>query len=189
MTTVRSAGLLLYRFTPRLEVWLAHMGGPFWSRKDAAAWSIPKGLYDASEDPLAAALREFEEEIGVRAMLREYADGLGIDLDTSSTRLLVNPTGRFELLGEFRQPSGKVVTAYAGEFDIRVERVVSNTFALEWPKGSGKIQDFPEIDDARWFPLGVARTKLVKGQRPLLDALRSRLEGDGRLPPVDGAPE
>ena len=166
VTTVRSAGLLLYRFTPRLEVWLAHMGGPFWSRKDAAAWSIPKGLYDASEDPLAAALREFEEEIGVPA-----------------------PTGRFGLLGEFRQPSGKVVTAYAGEFDIRVERVVSNTFALEWPKGSGKIQDFPEIDDARWFPLGVARTKLVKGQRPLLDALRSRLEGDGRLPPVDGAPE
>ena len=152
MAIVRSSGILLYRFAPGIEVWLAHMGGPFWSRKDEAAWSIPKGLYDETESPLAAALREFEEEMGVPA-----------------------PAAEFELLGEFRQPSGKVVIAYAAEFDFHVERVVSNTFALEWPKGSGRIQNFPEIDAADWFPLETARTKLVKGQRPLLDALNSKL--------------
>jgi predicted NUDIX family NTP pyrophosphohydrolase len=152
VTTVRSSGILLYRFAPGLEVWLAHMGGPYWSRKDEAAWSIPKGLYDEAESPLAAALREFEEEMGVPA-----------------------PAVEFEPLGEFRQPSGKVVVAYTAEFDFRVERVVSNTFALEWPKGSGRIQDFPEIDAADWFPLETARTKLVKGQRPLLDALQTKL--------------
>jgi predicted NUDIX family NTP pyrophosphohydrolase len=152
VTTVRSSGILLYRFAPGLEVWLAHMGGPYWSRKDEAAWSIPKGLYDETESPLAAALREFEEEMGVPA-----------------------PAVEFETLGEFRQPSGKVVVAYAAEFDFHVDRVVSNTFALEWPKGSGRIQDFPEVDAADWFPLETARTKLVKGQRPLLDALQTKL--------------
>jgi predicted NUDIX family NTP pyrophosphohydrolase len=155
VATTRSAGILLYRFAPQLEVWLAHMGGPFWSRKDAAAWSIPKGLYDEPESPLTAALREFEEEMGAPP-----------------------PAVEFALLGEFRQPSGKVVIAYAGEFDFRLERVVSNTFELEWPKGSGRIQDFPEIDDARWFSLELARTKLVKGQRPMLDALESWLAAE-----------
>lgn len=152
MTTIRSAGLLLYRFAPGLEVWLAHMGGPFWARKDAGAWSIPKGLYQEPETPLAAALREFEEEMGVPAPAQEFA-----------------------LLGEFRQRSGKVVTAYSAEFDFRLDHLVSNTFPLEWPKGSGRIQDFPEVDDARWFPLEQARTKVVKGQLPLLDELESQV--------------
>ena len=152
MTTLRSAGLLLYRFTPTLEVWLAHMGGPFWSRKDDGAWSIPKGLYEADELPLMAALREFEEEMGVPA-----------------------PAVEFWLLGEFRQSSGKLVTAYAAESDFQLDTIVSNTFPLEWPKGSGRIQDFPEIDDARWFPLELARSKAVKGQLPLLDALQKKV--------------
>jgi predicted NUDIX family NTP pyrophosphohydrolase len=156
VTTLRSSGLLLYRFTPSLEVWLAHMGGPYWSRKDDGAWSIPKGLYEADESPLSAALREFEEEMGVPA-----------------------PAVQFWLLGEFRQSSGKVVTAYAAEFDFQLDAVVSNTFALEWPKGSGRIQDFPEIDDARWFPLELARSKAVKGQLPLLAALEKKLGREG----------
>lgn len=152
MAALRSAGLLLYRLTPALEVWLAHMGGPFWARKDAGAWSIPKGLYEEPEDPLAAALREFEEEMGAQAPALEYG-----------------------LLGEFRQSSGKVVTVFAAESDFQLGQVVSNTFPLEWPRGSGHIRDFPEVDDARWFAAEVARSKLVKGQRPLLDALETKL--------------
>jgi predicted NUDIX family NTP pyrophosphohydrolase len=152
VTTLRSSGLLLYRLTPALEVWLAHMGGPYWSRKDDGAWSIPKGLYEADESPLSAALREFEEEMGVPA-----------------------PAVQFWLLGEFRQSSGKVVTAYAAESDFRLDVLVSNTFSLEWPKGSGRIQDFPEIDDARWFPLELARSKAVKGQMPLLNELEKKV--------------
>jgi predicted NUDIX family NTP pyrophosphohydrolase len=155
VTTLRSAGLVLYRFTPGLEVWLAHMGGPFWSRKDDGAWSIPKGLYEDDEDPLAAALREFEEEIGVAA-----------------------PAVEFWRLGEFKQSSGKVVTAYAAESDFAPDALVSNTFALEWPKGSGRIQNFPEIDDARWFPLELARSKAVKGQLPLLAALEKKVAAE-----------
>jgi predicted NUDIX family NTP pyrophosphohydrolase len=154
---VRSAGLLLYRGTDaaQLQVWIAHMGGPFWARKDAAAWSIPKGEYAADEDPLAAALREFAEEIGVPAPDVQYAK-----------------------LGEFRQSSGKIVTVFAAEADLAVERVVSNTFAVEWPRGSGTIRDFPEIDDARWVSLDDARGKLVRGQLPVLDALVERLAGE-----------
>ena len=128
------------------------MGGPFWSRKDDGAWSIPKGLYEADELPLMAALREFEEEMGVPA-----------------------PAVEFWLLGEFRQSSGKIVTAYAAESEFQLDTLVSNTFPLEWPKRSGRIQDFPEIDDARWFPLELARSKAVKGQLPLLDALQKKV--------------
>jgi predicted NUDIX family NTP pyrophosphohydrolase len=124
------------------------MGGPFWARKDAHAWSIPKGEYTEDEDPLAAALREFAEEMGTPA-----------------------PAADYEHLGEFRQPSGKIITVYVAEQDFQPERIASNTFPLEWPKGSGRIQDYPEIDDARWFPLPEARLKLVKGQVPVLDAL------------------
>lgn len=149
----KSAGILLYkRADAALEVWIAHMGGPFWARKDAGAWSIPKGLYDDGEHPLAAAVREFEEEVGVPA-----------------------PAVDYELLGEFRQPSGKVVTTFIGESDLVVETIVSNLFSLEWPPRSGRMQEFPEIDDARWFPVAVAREKLVKGQVPILDALERRL--------------
>lgn len=152
--TVRSAGILLYRRSPEghLEVWIAHMGGPFWAGKDARAWSIPKGIYLDSEDPMVAALREFAEEMGTSA---PEADYLG--------------------LGDFRQPSGKVITAFAAESDFRPEQITSNTFPLEWPKGSGVVREYPEIDDARWFNESDARTKLVKGQVQILDALAEYL--------------
>ena len=154
--TVRSAGILLYRRNSesQLEVWIAHMGGPFWARKDTHAWSIPKGEYLESEDPLAAALREFAEEMGTPAPSADYLP-----------------------LGTFRQPSGKLITAFAAEADFQPGHIVSNTFSLEWPKGSGVLQNYPEIDDARWFAEPEARTKLVKGQVPIIDALIERLGG------------
>jgi predicted NUDIX family NTP pyrophosphohydrolase len=128
------------------------MGGPFWARKDARAWSIPKGEYLEDEDPLVAARREFAEEIGTPA-----------------------PSGDYHLLGTFRQPSGKMITVFAAEADFQPEQIVSNTFPLEWPKGSGSIGNFPEIDDARWVEESEARIKLVKGQVPILDALVQHL--------------
>jgi predicted NUDIX family NTP pyrophosphohydrolase len=143
-----SAGILLYRRTPGLEVFIAHMGGPFWSRKDAAAWSIPKGLYQPGETPLAAAIREFAEEIGTPP-----------------------PEADYGLLGEFRVSSAKVVTVFTAETDFVLEAIDSNLFTMEWPPRSGRIQEFPEMDNAGWFPVDVAREKLVKGQRPMLDAL------------------
>jgi predicted NUDIX family NTP pyrophosphohydrolase len=144
----RSAGILLYRFTPGLEIFAGHMGGPFWARKDAAAWSIPKGLSEPGESPLATALREFEEEIGLPA-----------------------PSVPYRLLGEFRQASGKIVTVFAAEADITVDQIVGGTFELEWPPRSGRRQLFPEIDVARWLSIADARLKLVKGQLPVLDAV------------------
>ncbi|WP_430297340.1 NUDIX domain-containing protein [Sinomonas sp. B1-1] len=150
---VLSAGILLYRRGDEgLEVWIAHMGGPFWARKDEHAWSIPKGLYDEGEDPFSAARREFAEEMGTPPPDADYVP-----------------------LGEFRQPSGKRLTAFAAEADFAPEQITSNTFPLEWPKGSGRVIDVPEIDRAEWFPEEVARTKLVKGQTPILDALLDRL--------------
>jgi len=165
--TVRSAGLLLYRRRTEsaLEVWIAHMGGPFWARKQDAAWSIPKGEYAPGEDPLVAARREFEEEIGVPA-----------------------PDAQYAAWGEFRQPSGKVVTVYAAETDFTIDRLASNTFELEWPKGSGVLREFPEIDDARWVGLEEARVKLVRGQVAVLDALTERLRAEGRLGEWPGHP-
>jgi predicted NUDIX family NTP pyrophosphohydrolase len=156
--TIRSAGILLYRHgnAPEPEVWIAHMGGPFWARKDAGAWSIPKGEYLEDEDPLAAARREFAEEMGVAA-----------------------PAADYTILGSFRQPSGKVITAFAAERDFKPGRIVSNTFALEWPKGSGMVRSYPEIDDARWFTEPEARVKLVRGQLPILDALIHFLQNRG----------
>jgi predicted NUDIX family NTP pyrophosphohydrolase len=154
MAAVRSAGILLYRRSPDLQVWIAHMGGPFWARKDEGAWSIPKGIVETTDvdGELVAALREFAEEIGTPA-----------------------PAVSYELLGEFKQPSGKTIVAFAGEADFAPDSIASNTFPLEWPPRSGKIQEFPEVDDARWFPLEEARTKLVKGQRPILDAIEGSL--------------
>ncbi|GAA1255943.1 NUDIX domain-containing protein [Arthrobacter pascens] len=153
--TVRSAGILLYRHGADAppEVWIAHMGGPFWAGKDERAWSIPKGEYLDDEDPLVAAMREFAEEIGIPA-----------------------PPGDYIELGAFRQPSGKIITVFAAEADFEPERIVSNTFSLEWPKGSGIIRDYPEIDGAGWFTVPEARTKLVKGQVAILDALIELLE-------------
>lgn len=154
-----SAGILLYRITDDavFEVWLAHMGGPFWARKDAGAWTIPKGEYDEGEDPIAVAVREFGEEMGVPV-----------------------PDVRLLRLGAFRQPSGKVVTVFAAEADFRPERIESNTFSLEWPKGSGTLREYPEIDDARWFPMTDARAKLLRGQLPILDALERSIRDRGR---------
>ena len=139
-----------------MEVWLAHMGGPFWARRDARAWSIPKGEYVQAEDPLAAAEREFAEEMGAPAPSADYYE-----------------------LGVFRQPSGKVITVFTAESDFAPDRIVSNTFSLEWPKGSGTVRDYPEIDDARWTGVGDARTRLVGGQLPILDALIQHLKSLG----------
>ena len=124
------------------------MGGPFWAKRDGAAWSIPKGEVLEGEADLAAALREFSEEMGHPA-----------------------PEAEWIPLGEFVQPSRKVVVVFTGEADFAVDRVNSNLFDLEWPPRSGRTQQFPEIDDARWFPLEVSRKKVVKGQVAMLDAL------------------
>lgn len=150
-----SAGILLYRRMPRLEVFLGHMGGPFWRGKDAAAWSIPKGTFTEEEEPLAAARREFAEEIGRPAPDVEYRE-----------------------LGAFRYSSGKLVWVFAGESDFDPSEVRSNTFELEWPPRSGRRQAFPELDGAGWFTLDEARERLVKGQRPALDALAAAVRRD-----------
>ena len=151
----RSAGILLFRRAGHEpEVLLVHPGGPFWSRKDDGAWSIPKGEYGDDEDPRAAALREFEEELG--AAPPDDADAL---LD----------------LGEVRQRSGKVVNAYALEGDLDVSAITSNTFAMEWPPRSGRTQEFPEVDRAGWFAPVEARKKLNPAQAQLVDRLLERL--------------
>jgi predicted NUDIX family NTP pyrophosphohydrolase len=128
------------------------MGGPFWAKKDARAWSIPKGEYEADEEPLAAARREFAEEMGETA-----------------------PDGEPAELGECKQPSGKIITTFAVEGDFDLGNFSSNTFELEWPRGSGRMQEFPEVDRAEWMGLDRAAEMLVKGQVPILEALVSRL--------------
>jgi predicted NUDIX family NTP pyrophosphohydrolase len=149
----RSAGIVLYRSgADGVEVLLVHPGGPFWAKKDAGAWSIPKGEYEDGEDALACALREFEEETGTR---------LGSD------DLLE--------LGSVRQKSGKQVTAWAVAGDLDAETVRSNTFVMEWPPRSGRQAEFPEIDRAQWFGVDVAREKLVSAQAELLDRLLQRV--------------
>jgi predicted NUDIX family NTP pyrophosphohydrolase len=149
-----SAGVLLYRRRdPGPEVLIGHMGGPFWARRDEAAWSVPKGEHGPDEDALAVALREFEEEMGSPV-----------------------PASDLVPLGTVRQSGGKVLTVWAAEGDLDAETTVSNTFQLEWPPRSGRVQEFPEIDRAAWVPIDDARTKLVKGQVPLLDRLLTALE-------------
>jgi predicted NUDIX family NTP pyrophosphohydrolase len=151
-----SAGLLLYRITDDgIEVLLGHPGGPFWARKDDGAWSIPKGEYTTDEDPWSAARREFREEIGFDA-----PDGPRLDLPP------------------VKQAGGKVVTAFAVQGDLDVTDSVSNTFELEWPKGSGRVKEYPEVDRVAWLPVEAARMKLLKGQLPLLDSLLERLAAD-----------
>ncbi|HZC72214.1 MAG TPA: NUDIX domain-containing protein [Jatrophihabitans sp.] len=150
----QSAGLLLFRrSSDGVEVLLGHMGGPFFARRDAGAWSIPKGEYDADEQPLAAARREFEEEFGAPA-----------------------PSSTLLELGTVRQRNGKRVTAWAVESDFDAAAVVSNTFELEWPPRSGRVQSFPEVDRAEWFDVETARTKMVVGQDALLDRLLTNLQ-------------
>jgi predicted NUDIX family NTP pyrophosphohydrolase len=149
----RSAGILLYRIAGGApEVLLVHPGGPYWARKDAGAWSIPKGEYEDGEDPQACALREFEEELGVEL-----------------------PPGQLAELGSVKQKGGKVVTAWATEGDLDAGAVSSNTFTMEWPPRSGRTEEFPEIDRAGWFEIGTAREKLVAAQTEFLDRLLERL--------------
>ena len=147
--TVLSAGLLLYRGDgAATEVLIGHPGGPFWARKDDGAWSIPKGEYAPGEDPWQAARREFAEEIGCTA-----PDGPRLDL------------------GTVKQPSGKILTVFAVGADLDISAFRSNTFTVEWPKGSGRLREFPELDRVAWLPVAEARIKLLKGHRVFLDRL------------------
>ena len=150
MTTQHSAGLLVFRRREdRLEVLLAHPGGPFWARKDAGAWSIPKGLADEGEDLIEAAKREFLEETGMAV------------------------EGAFLDLGAHRQPGGKTVVAWACAGDFDPALLKSNVFSLEWPPRSGKTAQFPEVDKAAWFSIDEALEKINKGQRPIVAALKA----------------
>jgi predicted NUDIX family NTP pyrophosphohydrolase len=152
----QSAGLLLYRLRDgRPEVFLGHMGGPFWARKDDAAWSVFKGEYADDEDPFLAARREFEEETGSPA-----------------------PDGAALALGDVRQSSGKRVVAWAIEGDFDPARLTSNTFTVEWPPRSGRQAEFPEIDRAGWFDLQTARRKLVRAQAAFIDRLERALASE-----------
>jgi predicted NUDIX family NTP pyrophosphohydrolase len=151
--TARSAGILLYRRrNSGLEVLLVHPGGPFWARKDRGAWSIPKGEYAPEEEPLDAARREFEEELGTPA-----------------------PSGLADDLGEIRQKSGKVVHAFALEGDLDAEAITSNTCPIEWPPRSGRTIEIPEVDRAGWFAVEEARQKINPAQAALLDRLSERV--------------
>jgi predicted NUDIX family NTP pyrophosphohydrolase len=151
-----SAGILLYRAGEAgLEVLIAHMGGPFWDGKDARAWSIPKGEMEEGEDPIAVAQREFEEELGSPPPPEPYLD-----------------------LGSAVQSSRKRVFVFAVAGDLETETATSNTFSLEWPPHSGKLQEFPEIDRAAWVSLEIAGEKLVQGQVLFVERLQQALEGE-----------
>jgi predicted NUDIX family NTP pyrophosphohydrolase len=151
--TVVSAGLLLYQVRGGvLRVLIAHMGGPFWARRDERAWSIPKGEYADGDDPEAAAIREFGEEMGPPP-----------------------PPGQLVALGTIRQSGGKRTTAYAVEADFDAASIRSNEFELEWPRGSGVVRSFPEVDRAEWVDCATARVKLVAGQVAFLDRLLEQL--------------
>ena len=148
----RSAGLLVYRQKKNIaEVLLVHPGGPFWAKKDEGVWSIPKGEIEGDEEPLAVAKREFMEEIG------SSIDGI------------------FTPLEPIRQPSGKIVVAWAIEADLNIETLVSNTFVMEWPPKSGRMQEFPEVDRAEWFPVDEAMKKILKGQQGFITQLEAKL--------------
>lgn len=148
----RSAGILMYRFRNQiLEVLLVHPGGPFWARKDLGSWSIPKGEYEDHEEPFVVARREFFEETGFEV------DGQWVEL------------------APVKQPSGKIVSVWAVEGDCDAANARSNCITLEWPKNSGSFKEFPEVDRAEWFPVSVAREKILKGQVPILDQLCRQL--------------
>ena len=153
----RSAGLLIYRRSDGdLKVLLVHPGGPFWAKKDDGAWSIPKGLVGEDEDELTAAQRETEEELGVKV------------------------DGSFERLGDYRQPGGKIVSAWSVEAiaNIDVPTIKSNSFTMEWPPRSGSLKAFPEVDRAGWFTLPEAEVKILKGQRPILSDFARQQDAD-----------
>lgn len=148
-----SAGILAYKYVgEKLEVMLAHPGGPFWAKKDDAAWSIPKGVQEADEEIIDTAKREFEEETGCK-IENELIE-----------------------LGTIKQSSKKMITIYAIEMDIDVDKVKSNLFEMEWPPKSGNIQKFPENDRAQWFTVEIARKKIFKGQIGFLDKLVAALK-------------
>jgi predicted NUDIX family NTP pyrophosphohydrolase len=148
----RSAGILLYRRDPdSVRLLLVHPGGPFWRGRDEGAWMIPKGLIEPGEDPLTAALREFEEELGAR------------------------PEGEPAPLCTVRQAGGKWVEAFALEADFDCATLKSNEFTIEYPPESGSFRAFPEVDEARWFTLDQARAKILKSQAPIIDALEAIL--------------
>ncbi|MCD6193319.1 MAG: NUDIX domain-containing protein [Candidatus Aminicenantes bacterium] len=148
----KSAGILLYRLKNKFfEVFLVHPGGPFWTKKDFGAWSIPKGEFTEDENPLDAAKREFQEELGI------------------------NFTGELIPLTPIKQKSGKIVYAWASEGDIDPNQIKSNTFEIEWPPKSGKKQEFPEIDKGEWFNISDAKRKIIPSQLALIDELISKL--------------
>jgi predicted NUDIX family NTP pyrophosphohydrolase len=167
MSKVTSAGIVLYRITKgELQVLLGHHGGPFYVRKDKSAWTIPKGEFDADvEDPLQAALREFSEETGAPAPQQPFLD-----------------------LGTATYSSGKTVFAWAAKGDMDPQNIVSNTFEMEWPKGSGTMQEFPELDKIGWFTRRTAGGKLVAAQLPFIDRLTTMLAEQGELTPPDPEP-
>jgi predicted NUDIX family NTP pyrophosphohydrolase len=159
MATLRSAGILLFRrVDEEIEFLLVHPGGPFWAKKDAGAWSIPKGQIEDEEEPRACAIRELREELGAAPEL-------------DSEQLIE--------LGSIRQRAGKMVEAWAAEADFDPASLASNTFAMEWPPRSGKQQEFPEVDRAGWFDLETAREKILPAQGEFLDRLLERLGLDG----------
>lgn len=150
-----SAGILLYRRTAAgPQALLVHPGGPFWAKKDAGAWSIPKGEIGEGEAAAQAAMREFAEETGLTA------------------------SGALEALGTFRQPSGKRITAFALEGDADPARLSSNSCRIEWPPGSARVIDIPEVDRAAWFTLPEAARRIIRGQRPILAAFAARFDAD-----------
>ena len=152
----KSAGLLIYRKTAgTTEVLLVHPGGPFWVNKDDGAWSIPKGEFSEDEDPLEAAKREFQEE----------------------TNFLV--TGEFQPLKPLKQPSGKIIYAWVVKGEADAAALKSNTFSMEWPRGTGRVQEFPEVDRASWFTMELARRKIQKGQVGFLDQLEEKVIENG----------
>jgi predicted NUDIX family NTP pyrophosphohydrolase len=155
MATKRSAGILLFRREgDETRFLLVHPGGPFWARKDAGSWSIPKGVIEAEEEPRACAVRELEEELGEAPAL--------------------DPEELIEL-GSVRQRAGKVVEAWAAEAEFDPVRLASNTFTMEWPPRSGSHQEFPEVDRAEWFDLATAREKILPAQAEFLDRLLAHL--------------
>jgi predicted NUDIX family NTP pyrophosphohydrolase len=148
----KSAGILVYRkIHSGLEVMLVHPGGPFWAKKDLSSWSIPKGEFEDDEDAFSAAKREFDEETGF------------------------NINGEFIKLEAVKQPGGKVIHIWAVEGDLDASKAESNLFNLEWPPKSGVVREFPEIDRAEWFPIEIAKMKIVSGQVPILENLENTL--------------
>ncbi len=156
--SVKSAGILLFRFRRQtLQVLLAHPGGPYFEKRDEGVWSIPKGLCEGSESLLQTARREFQEETGFAV------------------------SGNFIELGKSRMKSGKIVHAWALEYDVDATKMISNTFQMEWPRHSGQIREYPEMDRAAWFDLAQARCKIVDGQLAFIDRLVRQIDDQGTV--------